>query len=225
MTSRISAVLVMVLMCLAAWSCSEPATAAAATKVPKPLKDVATTSQGGDKVAVLAGGCFWASEEALDQLKGVKDSVSGYSGGTAETANYDHYHDSNHAEVAQVTYDPSQISYGTLLQALFSFIDPTQIDGQGPDQGHGYRSAIFYSTPEEKDVAEAYIKQLNDAKIFSKPIATTVEPMEKFYPAEAHHQNYLKDADHLQERYVANVSVHKVEKIRAAFKGHLKDEK
>ena len=225
MTSRVSTVLMLALMCAVAWSCNDPASASAATKVPKPAKDVAPTSQPSDKTAVFAGGCFWASEEAFDQVKGVKDSVSGYAGGTAETANYDLYHDSNDAEVAQVTYDPSQISYGTLLQALFSFIDPTQLDAQGPDRGHGYRSAIFYSTPEEKEVAEAYIKQLNDAKIFSKPIVTTVEPLEKFYPAEDYHQNYMKDANHLQQPYVANVSVHKVEKLREAFKGHLKGEK
>jgi peptide-methionine (S)-S-oxide reductase len=209
------------LMCLSTVSCSDASHAAGT--LPKPAKDVATTTPPGQlKTAVLAGGCFWASEEAFDQLAGVADVVSGYAGGTAETASYDEYRKSNHAEAVEIKYDPSKISYGKLLQVLFSFIDPTQVDAQGPDVGHGYRSAIFYATPEEKAVAEAYIKQLNAAKVFPDPIATTVEPLEKFYPAESFHQNYLKDPNHREESYVQSVSLHKVEKVQKAFSGDLK---
>lgn len=214
----------LILLSLIGWStvsCSDAAHSAGA--VPKPAKDVTSTTQPGQfKTAVLAGGCFWASEEAFDQLAGVVDVTSGYAGGTAATANYEQYHQSNHAEVVEIKYDPSKVSYGKLLQALFTFIDPTQVDAQGPDVGHGYRSAIFYATPEEKAVAEAYIKQLNDAKLFGRPIATTVEPLDKFYPAESYHQNYLKDPNHRQESYVHSVSLHKVEKVRAAFRESLK---
>jgi peptide-methionine (S)-S-oxide reductase len=209
------------LTCLSAFSCSEAAHSA--TTIPKPAKDVAPSTQPGQlKTAVLAAGCFWASEEAFDQLAGVTDVRSGYAGGTASTANYEDYGKSNHAEVVEITYDPSTISYGKLLQVMFSFIDPTQIDAQGPDVGHGYRSAIFYADAEEKAVAKAYIKQLTDAQLFQKPIATTVESLDKFYPAESYHQDYLKSPEHRRESYVQNVSLHKVEKVREAFKGDLK---
>jgi peptide-methionine (S)-S-oxide reductase len=221
MNTRLLNLALVSLMTFSAFSCTDAAHAGAS--VPKPARDVATTTPPGQlKTAVLAGGCFWASEEAFDQLAGVADVVSGYAGGTAETANYEEYTKSNHAEAVEIKYDPSKISYGKLLQVLFSFIDPTQVDAQGPDIGHGYRSAIFYATPEEKAVAEAYIKQLNAAKVFPDPIATTVEPLEKFYPAESFHQNYLKDPNHRQESYVQSVSLHKVEKVRTAFKGDLK---
>ena len=186
------------LISFSAVSCSDAAHSAGS--LPKPAKDVTPTTPPGQlKTAVLAGGCFWASEEAFDQLAGVADVTSGYAGGTAATANYQQYGSSNHAEVVEIQYDPSKISYGKLLQVLFSFIDPTQVDAQGPDVGHGYRSAIFYANAEEQAVAEAYINQLNDAKVFGNPIATTVEPLDKFYPAESYHQNYLKDPNHRQE--------------------------
>lgn len=223
MTSSYPALIGVALMSLVMFSCNEPAQAA--DKLPKPAKDVAPTTQPSETAtAVFGGGCFWASEEAFDQLEGVTDVVSGYAGGTAETANYEDSHNSAHAEVVEVKYDASKITYGKLLHALFTFIDATQVDGQGPDRGPGYRSSIFYANDEQKQLAEAYIKQLTDAKLFNKPIATKIEKLDKFYVAEDYHQNYLKNPAHLDRGYVRNVSLKKVEKVREAFKGELKSD-
>lgn len=222
MTARTPILIATILMSFATFSCSEPANAAA--KMPKPEKDAAPATQPSDtKTAVFGGGCFWAAEEAFDQLEGVKDVVSGYAGGTAETANYEDSHHSDHAEVVEVKYDPSKITYGDLLHVLFTFIDPTQVDGQGPDRGPGYRSSVFYANAEEKQLAEAYIKQLESAKLFDKPIATKLEKLDTFYVAEDYHQDYLKNPANLNRGYVQNVSLKKVEQVREAFKGELKD--
>ena len=144
--------------------------------------------------AVLAGGCFWGVEAVFERLKGVTDVVSGYAGGQQSTAHYEMVGTgrTGHAESVQITYDPSQISYGKLLQVFFSVAhDPTQLNRQGPDQGTQYRSAIFYSSDEQKHVAEAYIQQLNEAKIFKRPIVTQVTPLQRFYAAEDYHQDYI----------------------------------
>lgn len=147
------------------------------------------------ETAVLAGGCFWGVEAVFEQLKGVSDVVSGFAGGSAANAHYDIVSSgrTGHAESVKITYDPSQISYGQLLKVFFSIAhDPTEVNRQGPDTGTQYRSAIFYSNDEQKRIAEAYIQELNDAKVFRKKIATQVAPFQNFYPAEDYHQNFIE---------------------------------
>jgi peptide-methionine (S)-S-oxide reductase len=176
-----------------------------------------------ESTAVLAGGCFWCTEAVFNQIEGVKKVVSGYSGGERATANYEAVcgGGTGHAEAIQIAYDPSQISYGQLLKIFFSVAhDPTQLNRQGNDRGTQYRSAIFYSDPEQKRVAEAYIQQLNQAKVFGAPIVTEVTPLQAFYPAEGYHQNYC--SLNPQNPYIQGVAVPKVEKIRKQFPDLLK---
>ncbi len=165
---------------------AEPAVA-----IPAPVL-VETTTPAVEKV-VLAGGCFWGVQAVFQHVKGVKDAVSGYAGGARDTANYAIVSTgaSGHAESVEVTFDPRVVSYGTILQIYFSVAhNPTQLNYQGPDSGTQYRSEIFYESDSQKRVAEAYIAQLDAAKVFGKPVVTRVEPLGGFYPAEAHHQNY-----------------------------------
>jgi len=198
-----------------------------AAEIPAPQADLAsdkTAKPGETRTAVVAGGCFWCVEGVFRQLKGVTNAVSGYAGGTKETANYEVVCSgaTGHAEAVKITYDPSKITYGQLLRVLFTVIDPTTKDRQGPDSGHQYRSAIFYENNEQKQVAEAYIKQLNAAKVYSRPIVTTVEPLkaDAFYPAEDYHQNYV--ACHLTNGYIVQEALPKVEKVREKFKDQIK---
>ena len=187
------------------------------TTFPDPSVDVSTVS-AGEQTAVLAGGCFWCTEAVFQQIEGVKKVVSGYSGGEARTANYDAVCGgrTGHAEAIQITFDPGKISYGQLLKIFFSVAhDPTQLNRQGNDRGTQYRSAIFYSDPEHKRVAEAYIQQLDQAKIFGSPIVTEVTPLTAFYPAEGYHQNYCSLNPH--NPYVAAVAEPKVEKAKKLF--------
>lgn len=169
----------------------------------------------GDQTAVLAGGCFWCVEAVFRQIEGVDKVVSGYSGGDAASAHYDLVSTgkTGHVEVVQVTYNPRKISYGQLLKVFFDVAhDPTQLDRQGPDVGPQYRSVIFYSDPDQKRIAEAYIKQLNQAKVFHAPIVTQVVALKAFYPAEEHHQNYC--SRNPKDRYVLDVAMPKVEKTK-----------
>jgi peptide-methionine (S)-S-oxide reductase len=162
----------------------------ALTDFPAPAIDPPSRTQ----TAVLAGGCFWGVEAVFERIKGVTDVVSGYAGGQQPTAHYEMVGTgrTGHAESVQITYDPSQISYGKLLQVFFSVAhDPTQLNRQGPDQGTQYRSAIFYASDEQRTVAEAYIQQLNAAKVFKHPIVTQVTPLQGFYAAEDYHQDYI----------------------------------
>src|SRR5215467_8964153 len=168
-------------------SSAEPARAA-----PAPALDV-NLSEATSAVAVLAGGCFWGVQGVFQHVKGVSNAVSGYAGGEAATAHYDMVGmgTTGHAESVKVTYDPRQISYGQILQIYFSVAhDPTQLNRQGPDVGTQYRSEIFYTTPEQQQVSEAYIAQLDAAHTFSKPIATRADTHQQaFYPAEEYHQD------------------------------------
>lgn len=169
-------------------------------------------------VAVFAGGCFWGVEAVFEQLKGVTDVVSGYSGGDASSAHYEMVGTgrTGHAESVQVTYDPSQISYGKLLQVYFSVAhDPTQLNRQGPDSGTQYRSAIFYSSTEQKRVAEAYIQQLTAAKVFKRPIVTQVTPLTGFYEAEDYHQDYI--AHNPDNPYVVYNDLPKIQNVRRQY--------
>jgi peptide-methionine (S)-S-oxide reductase len=197
-------------------------TAMLASDFPDPAID-ATGASAGEQTAVVAGGCFWCTEAVFNQIEGVEKVVSGYSGGERATANYDAVCGgrTGHAEAIEITYDPSKISYGQLLKIFFSVAhDPTQLNRQGHDIGTQYRSAIFYSDPEQKKIAEAYIKQLDQAKVFRSPIVTEVTPLKAFYPAEGYHQNYC--SRNPQNPYVAGVAEPKVEKTREYFPELLK---
>ena len=172
---------------------------------------------------VLAGGCFWCTEAVYLQLDGVKEVVSGYAGGTADTATYEIVCSgtTNHAEAIRIRYDPRRISFGQILKVFFSTAhDPTQLNRQGADRGRQYRSAIFYADDEQKRVADAYIRQLNSARVFDAPIVTTLEPLEGFYQAEGYHQNYA--ARNPGQAYIAATAAPKVEKLRTNFRDLLK---
>ena len=193
-----------------------------ASDFPNPTIDVKTAATG-KQTAVVAGGCFWCTEAVFEQIAGVDKVVSGYSGGDKATANYDAVCTgrTGHAEAIEITYDPAKISYGQLLKIFFSVAhDPTQLNRQGPDRGTQYRSAIFYSTPEQKHIAEAYIKQLEQAKVFHAPIVTEVTPLKTFYVAEEHHQNFC--SRNPQNPYVMGVAEPKIEKTKEKYPELLK---
>ena len=183
-----------------------------AAEFPDPIIDNKTAS--GKQTAVLAGGCFWCVEAVYQHIEGVDKVVSGYSGGDAKTAHYDMVGtgQTGHAESVQVTYDPKKISYGQILKVFFDVAhDPTQLNRQGNDFGPQYRSAIFYSNAEQKKIAEAYIKQLDDAHAFKSKIVTQVVDLKAFYPAEEHHQNYCNRNP--TNPYVRAVAMPKVDKV------------
>lgn len=161
---------------------------------PDPAVDVPGPAAQGPQTAVLAGGCFWGVQGVFERVKGVTNVVSGFAGGAKSTAHYEEVSTgtTGHAESVAITYDPSQVTYGQLLKIFFSVVhDPTELNRQGPDVGTQYRSAIFFTNDEQKKVAEAYIKQLDDAKIFRHPIVTQVVPLKGFYAAEKYHQHFL----------------------------------
>jgi peptide-methionine (S)-S-oxide reductase len=173
---------------------SELGSAAPATNIPAPAVDEPVGTPGTHETAVLAGGCFWGVQGVFEHVKGVNRAVSGYAGGAASTASYDQVSTgtTGNAESVEITYDPAQITYGQLLRIFFSVVhDPTQVDRQGPDVGTQYRSAIFAQNDTQKRIAESYIAQLNNAKVFGAPIATRIENATQFVPAEAHHQDFL----------------------------------
>ena len=162
--------------------------------VPDPTTNLPAPSQGMQQ-AVLAGGCFWGLEAVFDHVDGVKKVEAGYAGGTADTATYGQVSsgDTGHAESVKITYDPAKVSYGQLLKVYFSVAhNPTQLNRQGPDTGMQYRSEIFYGNDQQRQVAQAYIKQLGAAKVYGAPIVTKLEPLKAFYKAEAYHQNYAE---------------------------------
>lgn len=164
------------------------------TTLPDPATDISTSTASRKQTLVLAGGCFWGMEAVFEHLKGVKEVVSGFSGGSAATAHYEVVSsgETGHAESVKITYDPSQISYGQLLKIYFLVAhDPTQLNRQGPDWGTQYRSVIFFANNEQKQVAQAYINQLNKAHSFRKAIATQLVPLNGFYPAEEYHQHFI----------------------------------
>ncbi|MBR0850225.1 peptide-methionine (S)-S-oxide reductase MsrA [Bradyrhizobium diazoefficiens] len=187
-----------------------------AVVIPAPAVDAAPAS--GTQTAVIAGGCFWGVQGVFQHTAGVVNAVSGYAGGTKATADYETVSSgrTGHAESVEIKYDPQKISYGKILQIYFSVVhDPTQLNRQGPDTGPQYRSAIFTTSDEQKKVAEAYIAQLNAAKVFKKPIVTKVGALEAFYPAEAYHQDYL--TLHPNQPYIAYNDIPKVENLKKLF--------
>ena len=189
----------------------------AASRFPDPSVDPAP-AKGGTQTAVLAGGCFWGVEAVFEKLNGVSDATSGYAGGSRMTAHYEIVGTgtTGHAESVQITYDPAVISYGKLLKVFFAVAhDPTQLNRQGPDEGTQYRSSIFYATPEQQTVAEAYIRQLTTANVFTKSIVTKVVPLEGFYPAEAYHQNFL--VQHPDYPYIVYNDLPKLDHLKKEF--------
>ena len=176
----------------AALSLSPRALAVNASQFPDAAVDIPAAQ--GDQMAVFAGGCFWGVEGVYEHVKGVKSAVSGFAGGSKGTAQYETVSTgrTGHAESVQLTYDPSQITYGQLLKVFFAVVhDPTELNRQGPDQGTQYRSAIFYANDDQKRVAEAYIAQLEAAHLFRHKIVTQVVPLNGFYPAEPYHQHFM----------------------------------
>ena len=206
--------------------CAIPGAALAVDRssVPDPALDIKPADDATESTAVLAGGCFWCTEAVFRELAGVIAVTSGYSGGSASTADYDAVCSgaTEHAEAISIRFDPRRISYGQLLKVFFAVAhDPTQLNRQGNDRGRQYRSAVFYADDAQRKVAEAYIRQLVDGKVFAGPIATEVVPLDAFYEAERHHQNYA--ALHPEQSYIAYVAAPKVEKLRKDFGARLKD--
>jgi peptide-methionine (S)-S-oxide reductase len=175
-------------------------------------------TEDAPQIAVLAGGCFWGVQGVFEHVHGVKHVLAGYAGGTEATAQYVLVSGggTDHAESVQIEFDPKVISYEQILQVFFSVaLDPTQHNRQGPDMGRQYRSEIFYATPEQQAVARRYISQLDQGHYFSRPIATKVDPLHGFYPAEAYHQDYL--VRHPDSMYIVVNDIPKVESLKRLF--------
>ncbi|KPU61774.1 peptide-methionine (S)-S-oxide reductase [Pseudomonas fluorescens] len=184
--------------------------------IPPPALD--ETTQARSETAVFAGGCFWGVQGVFQHVKGVKNAVSGYAGGAANTAQYERVSSGNtgHAESVEVTFDPGQVSYGTLLQIYFSVAhNPTELNRQGPDSGTQYRSAIFTKSTEQQRVAQAYITQLDAAHVFDKPIVTKLETFNGFYPAEEEHQDFL--TEHPTYPYIVINDLPKVAQLKQLY--------
>ncbi|MGB9605502.1 MAG: peptide-methionine (S)-S-oxide reductase MsrA [Bryobacteraceae bacterium] len=195
-------------------------TGANSAAFPDPSEDLPAPVRASSRTAVLAGGCFWCVEAVFEQVEGVLDVVAGYAGGDERTARYDLVSTgtTGHAEAVRITYDPRKISYGQLLKIFFAVAhDPTQLNRQGPDNGPQYRSAIFYASEEERRVAEAYIRQLQQARVFSRPIVTRLEPLKGFYPAEDYHQDFARRNP--ANPYILTQSAPKVHKLEKTFPG------
>lgn len=190
---------------------------------PNPERDIDPASAAGEQHAVLAGGCFWCVEAVFKEIDGVNSLTSGYSGDGAHNADYKTVctGTTNHAEVVSIRFDPKRTSFGQLLKVYFAVAhDPTHKDRQGEDRGRQYRSAIFYTDPAQKEVADAYIRQLDIAGVFNDPIVTEVVPLEAFHEAEAYHHNYAEL--HPEQGYIAAVAAPKVAKLRKKFADKLK---
>ena len=213
------ALLGLTVVVLLAWGISNPSRAR--LPVPDPIVDARAAKTPGLQTAVLAGGCFWGIEAVFEHVKGVKDVVSGYAGGSAGSAHYDAVGSGStgHAESVRIRFDPSVVSYGQLLKVFFSVAhDPTQLDRQGPDRGSQYRSEIFYGNAEQQRVATAYIAQMTRAGTWgSKPIVTRIEPLKAFFPAESYHQDFARlNPTH---PYIVYNDAPKVQHLKQRFPG------
>jgi peptide-methionine (S)-S-oxide reductase len=194
------------------------AKAGAPTALPAPAVDAKLAANSSRETAVVAGGCFWGIQAVYQHVKGVISATSGYSGGSAKTAEYETVStgETGHAESVEIVYDPAQITYGELLRVFFSVAhDPTELNRQGPDEGTQYRSAVFYRNDEQKQIAENYIAQLDKAAVFPRRIVTQVVPLQVFYPAEAYHQNYAEL--HPMQPYIMFNDAPKVEHLKQEF--------
>jgi peptide-methionine (S)-S-oxide reductase len=201
---------------LGATACNAKANPAVA--IPAPVVDAPRASIAAKQTAVISGGCFWGVQAVFQHVKGVISATSGYSGGSAQTAEYETVStgQTGHAESVEIVYDPSQITYGELLRVFFSVAhDPTQLNRQGPDEGTQYRSAIFYNSGEQKHIAEAYVQQLESGKVFPRKIVTQVVPLQGFYTAESYHQNYA--ALHPNQPYIVFNDAPKVKHLKQQF--------
>jgi peptide-methionine (S)-S-oxide reductase len=191
--------------------------AATTASIPAPQMDATLASKQAKQKAVFAGGCFWGMQAVFERVKGVTKTTAGYSGGSAWTATYAQVSSetTGHAESVEVVYDPSKITYGQLLHIFFTVHDPTELNRQGPDVGTSYRSVIFYANDEQKRIANAYIAQLDAAKVFPKPIVTQVAPLKAFFKAEEYHQDYgVKNPD---SRYFQVCDRPKIEALKEQF--------
>jgi peptide-methionine (S)-S-oxide reductase len=214
--SSIILLLILVLGLVALWNRANAAEGIAV--LPSPTVDAPLATKSGKQSAVVAGGCFWGIQAVFQHVRGVKSATSGYSGGSSSTAEYETVStgETGHAESVEITFDSSQVSYGQLLKIFFSVAhDPTQLNRQGPDSGTQYRSVIFYANDEQKDIAESYIAQLNQARVFARPVVTQVVPLKAFYMAESYHQNYA--TLHPDNAYIARNDAPKVENLRQQF--------
>ena len=214
----VSRVFSVALVMLTMTACQPVSAAADITLLPAPRMDAPKTVTHGDQVAVFAGGCFWGIEAVFEHINGVTQATAGYSGGNADTANYAAVSsgDTGHAESVRVHFDPATVSYGTLLRAFFSVgLDPTQLNRQGPDSGSQYRSIIFYTNAEQKQIAAAYLAQLAAAKSFHAPIVTQLMPLKAFHVAETYHQNYFEK--HPNAPYIVRNDAPKVAHLKQLF--------
>jgi peptide-methionine (S)-S-oxide reductase len=217
---KIMAIITVVAMAFFAFAAKGNRVHAAESSValPNPAVDTPLAATPSKQTAVVAGGCFWGIQTVFQHVKGVKEATSGYSGGSVASPDYEQVSsgDTGHAESVKITFDPSQISYGQLLKVFFSVAhDPTELNRQGPDTGTQYRSVIFYGNEEQQRIAQAYIAQLEQAKLFPAPIVTQVIPLKAFYVAEAYHQNYA--TLHPDNPYIAINDAPKVEHLRLQF--------
>ncbi len=190
-------------------------TSSAAVVIPSPALDAPLAKAKSSATAVLAGGCFWGIQAVFEHVKGVTSATAGYAGGSADTAQYETVSTgtTGHAESVRIVYDSSQISYGQILKVFFSVAhNPTELNRQGPDDGTQYRSVIFYANDDQKRIAQAYIAQLDQARVFPHPIVTQVVPLKAFYPAENYHQDYA--AHHPDDLYIRINDLPKVEHLR-----------
>lgn len=195
-----------------------PASSHSNAAFPKPAVDNPIASSHGQQIAVLSGGCFWGVQAIFEHTRGVLSATSGYTGGDAGVAHYQQVSTGNtgHAESVRIIFDPAQITYGQILMIFFSVAhNPTELDKQGPDWGPQYRSAIFYNSPEQKRIAEAYIAQLTAAKVYAQKIVTEVSPLTEFYPAENDHQDYVKH--HLNDPYIVINDLPKLAAFRKQY--------
>ncbi|PIF73168.1 peptide-methionine (S)-S-oxide reductase [Variovorax sp. 54] len=200
-----------------AWHAA-PSFAETARRVPAPAADLAASADATTATAVFAGGCFWGVQGVFQRVEGVSNALSGYAGGEARTARYNEVGSgrTGHAEAVRISYDPRKVSYGKLLQIYFSVAhDPTELNRQGPDTGPQYRSTVFAENAEQARIANAYIAQLNQARTFGKPLATTVEMAKSFYAAEDYHQDYL--TLHPNQPYIAINDLPKIDDLKKLF--------
>jgi peptide-methionine (S)-S-oxide reductase len=208
----------MVAMMLTVLAATLACRAGSGAAVPAPVVDQTKATSKGKETAVVAGGCFWGIQAVFQHVKGVRSATSGYSGGTVKNPDYDAVSSggTGHAESVKIVFDPSQVTYGELLRVFFSVaLDPTELNRQGPDTGTQYRSVIFYSNDEQKHIAEAYIAQLDQAKVYPRKIVTQVVPLQAFYDAEEYHQNYA--TIHPNDPYIVFNDAPKVANLRKEF--------
>jgi peptide-methionine (S)-S-oxide reductase len=195
-----------------------------AVGIPAPAMD-SPKAAGPPQTTVIAGGCFWGVQGVYQRVRGVRRAVSGYAGGAKETAEYEKVSrgSTGHAESVEISFDPKEISFGEILQIFFSVVhDPTQLNRQGPDVGTQYRSAIFYADESQRSVAQAYIAQLDKAKVFRRPIVTTVDPLKGFYAAEAYHQDFL--INNPRYPYIVVHDLPKLEALKQVFPARYRDQ-